>query len=181
METIKAFQKDEQGYYCQPTRKKFYYEEGKTYKVSKNKAKMCKLGFHASANYDISDTVDYYTTNLETIYYGIVDLNVINSDSEISVGNRITILKFLPQNFNILSVYDKTGKWIYYTGFNWKEFDYKLGFNKLIEVDKTGELIYLAGCYWKEFDYKKGLKKLFKIDKTGIFISLAEKEWKEKI
>jgi hypothetical protein len=105
MRTIKAFYKDKKGYYCKPDDKKFYYEEGKTYKT--DNVKLCSSGFHASLNFDISETIHYY--GLAHAHYGIVDLNVIESDDEKSVGNKITILEFLPKDFNVLVEYDKTG------------------------------------------------------------------------
>lgn len=179
METIKAFYKDDQGYYCDPdpTKNKFYYEEGKTYKMNKKDVKLCRTGFHASANFDISETLFSY--KITKSHYGIVELNVIEKDSDKAVGNKIKILEFLPNDFNVLSKYDKTGAWIYSAGKHWEQFDYKLGFQKLLELDKTGEWIFNAGINWKQFDYELGLKRLFKVDKTGEWIYFAGRTWKQ--
>jgi len=179
METIKAFNKDGKGYYCQPAGEKFYYEEGKTYTVPREKVELCKFGFHASANYDISETAIYYKDDFKKIHYGIVDLNTVDRDNHKSVGNKITIIKFLPQDFDILSKYDKTGEWICWVGYILEEFDYKKGLEKLLKVDKEGDWIYSAGDYWKEFDYKMGFKKLLEVDKTGEWICCAGNYWKE--
>jgi hypothetical protein len=178
MKTIKAFYKDEKGYYCQPDKEKFYFEEGKTYKMNKKRIKMGKSGFHASANFDISDTLLAYGAS--RAHYGIVELNVIHADIWIAVGNAITILEFLPRDFNILSKYDKTGGWVYFVGSYWENFDYNLGFKKLLEIDKTGGWVYHAGCDWENFDYNLGLKKLLEIDRTGGggWVNLAKKDWK---
>lgn len=107
MQTIKAFNKDEKGYYCQPYIDKFYYKEGKTYTMDKSKVRLCSSGFHASANFDISETLITY--NLPLARYGIVELNIVEKDDRKAVGDEITIVKFLPDDFNILSQYDKSG------------------------------------------------------------------------
>lgn len=177
MRTIKAFHRDEKGYYCEPDDKKFYYEEGQTYKMDKSLVKLCETGFHASANFDISETIPYYV--FDKSYYGIVDLNVIETDNKKSVGDEITILEFLPKDFNVLSQYDKTGEWIYFAGVNWKQFNYELGLQKLSEIDKTGEWIYRAGLNWKQFDYELAFQKLLEIDKTGKWIYMAGIDWQE--
>jgi hypothetical protein len=153
MKTIKAFYKDEKGYYCQPGFDKFYYEEGKTYKMNKKLVKMGESGFHASADFDISSTVISY--NVSRAHYGIVDLNIIHADIWIAVGDAITILEFLPRDFTILSKYDKTGEWVYFVGRDWEKFDYNLGLKKLLEIDRTGEWIDLAQKNWKIFKQQK--------------------------
>lgn len=158
MMTIKAFNKDEKGFFCQPYIDKFYYEEGKTYKMDKEQVMLCHSGFHASANFDISETLTYY--DLSKTYYGIVDLNVIETDNKESVGDEITILEYLPKDFNVLSQYDKIGEWVYRAGLEWKQFDYGLGLQKLLEIDKTGKWIYMAGIDWQEFDYETASQKL---------------------
>jgi hypothetical protein len=173
MKTIKAFYKDNKGYYCQPDEKKFYYKEGETYKT--DNVKLCSAGFHASANFDISETVCYY--GIVYSHYGIVDLNVIEKDNKKCVGDKIKILEFLPDDFNILSEYDRTGAWIYNKVYQ-KISNYELGFQKLLQIDKTGEWIYRAGIDWEKFDYKTALKKLSKIDKTGKWVAFAIKFWK---
>ncbi len=177
MKTIKAFYRDEKGYYCEPYNKKFYYEEGKTYKMDKSLVKLCETGFHASANFDISETIPYY--DLSKTYYGIVDLNVIETDNKKSVGDEITILEYLQKDFNVLSQYDKIGEWVYRAGLEWKQFDYGLVLQKLLEIDKTGKWIYRAGLNWKQFNYKLGLQKLSEIDKTGKWIYYAGLYWKQ--
>ena len=177
MKTIKAFYKDEKGYYCDPVGAKFYFEVGKTYKAD-GEIRMCENGFHASANFDISDTVNYYNVS-ERTYYGIVELNVIDKDKNKAVGDTITVLKFLPNHFDILSKYDKTGKWIYYAGVFWEKFYFHKGLEKLAEVDKTGRWIYYAGMGWEKFDFQKGLEKLAKVDKTGKWIYRAGIGWKK--
>jgi hypothetical protein len=149
MKVIKAFYKDEKGYYCQPYFNKFYYEEGKTYKMKKKLVKMSESGFHASADFNISNTV--LSHNVSRAHYGIVNLNVLQADIWTAVGNIITILEFLPRDFNVLSKYDKTGGWIYLAGRDWEKFDYDLGFKKLLKIDKVGYWINLAKKNWKIF------------------------------
>jgi hypothetical protein len=177
MQTIKAFNKDEKGYFCQPFIDKFYYEEGKTYKMDKEQVKLCYSGFHASANFDISDTLILY--NLPLARYGIVEVSIVEKDDREVVGDEITIVKFLPDDFNVLIQYDKSGLWTYSAGVNLIKFDYKLGFEKLLEVDKTGESIYYAGKYWNKFNYELGFKRLSEIDKTNEWTILAEHHWKK--
>jgi hypothetical protein len=203
MKTIKAFYRDKKGYYCKPNDKKFYYEKGEIYKA--DDIKLCLSGFHASSHFDISDTIDYY--DIAHARYGIVDLNVIESSNGKCVGDKIKILEFLPDDFNILSAYDRTGewiynkvyreisnyelgfqkllqideigRWIYEAGRNWKRFDYKTAFRKLLEVDKKGLYIYWAGKTWKQFDHKLGLERLLEVDQTGEVIYYAGRTWKQ--
>jgi len=184
VQTIKAFRKDENGYYCQPSAtsgEKFYYEKGKTYTVPREKVELCKFGFHVSAHFDISETLDYYPLDFNNTHYGIVDLNVIDSCCKKSVGDIITIIKFLPQDFSVLINYDKTGKWTYFAACTWKDVNYKKGFERLLEVDKNGVWIYWAGCDWKEFNHKKAFKKLLEVDIKDRYTSAAKINWKEKI
>jgi hypothetical protein len=176
MRTIKAFNKDGKGYYCDPMGAKFYYEEGKTYRLA-GEVRMFRRGFHASANFDISDTLDHYNIS-EITHYGIVELNVIDKNMKEAVGNEITVLEFLPNYFGTLSEYDKTGRWIYLSGNYMKNIDFHKAMEKLSEVDKSGEWIYHAGCDWKIFDFEKGLDKLMEVDKTGRWIYNAGMYWK---
>lgn len=177
MQTIKAFNKDEKGYYCQPYIDKFYYKEGKTYTMDKSKVRLCSSGFHASANFDISDTLISY--DVSDAYYGIVDLKATGSDDAKVVGYEITVLEFLPKDFNVLIQYDKTGPWTFFAKSSMDDFDYKLGFQKLLEIDKTGRWIYNAGINWEEFDFELGLKKLLEADEHGLQIYYAGFHWKE--
>jgi hypothetical protein len=177
MRTIKAFNKDEKGYYCKPYTEKFYYEEGEIYTMDKSKVKLCSSGFHASANFDISETLTSYT--VEDTYYGIVDLKATESDGEKVVGYKIKILEFLPKDFNVLIQYDKTGAWAFFAECSMKDFDYQVGFQKLLETDKTGKWTYNAGLNWKKFDFELGVKKLLEVDEYGERIYRAGFHWKE--
>lgn len=177
MKTIKAFYRDEKGYYCKPYTDKFYYEEGATYTMEKSEVKLCSSGFHASANFDISETLSSY--DVRDTYYGIVDLKATESDGEKTVGYEITVLEFLPKDFNVLIKYDKTGAWAFFAECSMKDFDYQVGFQKLLETDKTGKWTYNAGLNWKEFDFELGLKKLLETDEHGEQIYHAGFHWKE--
>ena len=88
----------------------FTYEVGKTYRMKKSDVKLCNKGFHAAADCDISNTVDYYfTSNTE---YALVDINVTDRDAHKVVGNQIRIIRKLESLEEMIS-YDKTGRWCY--------------------------------------------------------------------
>jgi len=90
MITIKAFKKDERGLYTDPTGKnKFYFEIGKTY-IHEGEVKLCKSGFHASRNCDLSETISYYPVES---HYCLVDVNVVDKEIDKVVGDRITLLR----------------------------------------------------------------------------------------
>lgn len=145
MITVKAFKKDEKGLYTMPKKNKYYFEVGKTYK-HKGKVAIYALGFHASANCDISDTLPYYNSDS---HYCLVDINKVYSDGDIVVGDIITILKEL--TFNECIEYDKTGRWcIHLIARNrhrliknkLRDDDIKLLVDSVIAKDKTGRLCY---------------------------------------
>lgn len=165
MITIKAFSKDEKGLYCQPNddKTKFYYDVGKTYEMIVKKVKICKLGFHASANCDVSETLNYYP--VRGTHYCLVDLEVIDISINKAVGNKITILKEL--DFKECVEYDKTGKWCYYFARCVEDADVKLLQNRVIEVDKTGEWCYSFAWKVKGADVKLLQNKVMELDKTG--------------
>jgi len=177
MKTIKAFQKDKKGYYLQCNGNKYYFEINQIYQMDEM-SKNCRNCFSASAHFDISETVRDYPL-YDDIYYGIVYINFIEIEDDKIIGNKIKVLEFLPNEFDILVQYDRTGRWIYFAGVDWKQFDYEKGCEKLLEIDKTGEWIYWAGSNWKQFDYKNGLRRLLEIDKTGEWIYWAGRYWKQ--
>ena len=149
MVTIKAFHKDERGLYTDPTGdSKFYFEIGKTY-IHEGEVKLCKSGFHASRNCDISETVGYYPVNS---HYCLVDINVINERDDKIVGNKITLLKEL--TFEECIGYDKTGEWCYHFADDIKEANVELLQNAVITKDKTGCWCYYFARYVKGTNVK---------------------------
>lgn len=80
--------------------------------------------------------------------------------------------------FEKLKANDDTGKWIYYAGVNWPEFDFEKGFKALLEKDLTGEWIYRAGREWKKFDEEKGLNALIK-RRNGLWVLNAGTDWEK--
>ncbi len=105
MITVKAFEKDIK---CRD----FQYEVGKTYTMPTEEVRICERGFHASANCDISETIEYYP-NVANSEYALVDINVVDSMSDKVVGDRITIIRKL-ETLDGLIQYDKTVRWCYW-------------------------------------------------------------------
>ena len=162
MITVKAFRKDEGGLYTSPTSKnKFYLEIGKTY-THEGKVKLCRSGFHASRNCDISETVAYYPVNS---YYCLVDIDVIDGDNNKMVGNRITLLKEL--TFEECVSYDKSGEWCYQFAENIKRANVKLLQNAVIEKDITGNLCYRFAKNIERINVKLLQNAVIKKDTTG--------------
>ena len=170
MITIKAMKKDKEGkLYCDPLREKggkFYYEVGETYTIPVNKVRMCRRGFHASANCDIGETLPYYDIEDDTAYC-LVDINVVSKKEGKVVGDYIKILKEIT-DLDELIKYDKTGVWSY-------TYAYKVGHQKklmkaVMEKDETGELVYrysLLSILPKEREELKRV--LIKKDSTGVW------------
>lgn len=164
MITVKAFYKDEKGLYCNPSgNRKFRYEIGKTYTHKIEKIKMCKYGFHASANCDISETIQYY--GFSDVIYCFVDLNVIEKKDDKVVGDKITVLREL--SIDECIKYDKTGIWCYLSAVTGKIKDIDRLQKEIIKKDKTGQW-----CYWFAKDVEGAdisllQKAVIKKDKTG--------------
>jgi len=158
MITIKAFNK---GLVC----KDFQYEIGKTYKIPKEDVIICEHGFHASANCDISETVDYYPVSTNT-EYALVDINVVDKKNDKVVGDKIKIIKKLDSVEELIE-YDKTGKWcVSYASIN-KNIDIKRFENLVIQKDTTGEWCYRFACWVKGANIKRLENAVIEKDQTG--------------
>lgn len=164
MITIKAFLKDEKGLYCMIDKNKHYYEVGKEYVVDTDKVKLCQYGFHASANCDISETIDYYPI-YNFVTYCLVDLNVVEKSTDKCVGDRIKIIKELSPDECV--DYDKTGKWCFEHALKIKKASLKKIEQTIVRVDKDGGLCYKLACYVKRGGVKKLEDAVIEKDPTG--------------
>lgn len=167
MLTVKAFWKDNKGLYCDPDGKKHYYKVGKEYVVDRERVKICKFGFHASAHCDISETLYFYDITEHTAYC-LVDINVVDEHRYVVVGDRISIIKEL--TFDECVQYDKTGEWCFkfllnMNNGNIDNFDNLQ--DAILEKDNTG-----VWCCWlattiKGTDIKRLQNAVIERDETG--------------
>lgn len=164
MLTVKAFWKDNKGLYCDPDGKKHYYKVGKEYVVDRERVKICKFGFHASAHCDISETLYFYDITEHTAYC-LVDINVVDEHRYVVVGDRISIIKEL--TFDECVQYDKTGEWCYEYAGKIKGADIKRLQDAVIEKDKYGELCYRFAKYVEGADIKRLQDAVIEKDKEG--------------
>jgi len=167
MITIKAFDK---GLVC----KGFQYEVGKTYEIPKEQVKICEYGFHASANFDISETVDYYPVS-ESTEYALVDINVVDKYNDKAVGDKIKVIRKV-ETLDELIKYDKTGEWVY----NYAEDIPNANIKKLQNavIEKEAKWCYWFARYIPDADIKKLQNAVIKKDKDGRWIYRFAKDIK---
>ena len=158
MITIKAFNR---GLICRD----FQYEVGKTYEIPKEQVKICEYGFHASANCDISETVDYYPV-LESTEYAIVDIDIVDKNSDKAVGNKIKVIRKV-ESLDELIKYDKTGEWVYFYAKNIPNADVEKLQIAIIEKDKKGRWTYYFARDVPNTNIQKLQNAVIEKDKTG--------------
>ena len=165
MITIKAFDK---GLVC----KGFQYEVGKTYTMPTKQVKICESGFHAATNGDISNTIYYYPEILNT-EYALVDINVVDSQKDKVVGDKITILKKITDIDELIS-YDRTGKWIIKYAVLIQNINPRLIpllQQAIIKKDQTGEWVTKFAKKVERSDIPLLQEEVIKKDKTGEWVT----------
>ncbi len=166
MMAVKAFYEDELGrLYCAPKGDiyRHYYELNKTY-VYFGKVEICKSGYHASANCDVSETALFYPPSEKTVYC-LVEINVVERGYRKVVGDKITVLRKL--TFDECIKYDRTGEWCYSYAVFVKGADVKKLQRAVIQKDKTGEWCYNFAKSIGNADIDKLQKAVIDKDKTG--------------
>ncbi len=71
----------------------------------------------------------------------------------------------------------KSARFIYYSGLEWKQFDFPKGLDALIHLQNS-EFLFYAGVHWKIFDTEKGGKTLIHL-KDLPFIYKAGAMWNQ--